>query len=62
LDTHGEPSREVESKEPSTPESMRELYYTYLSMLLDPMEGHDTARHDSELVEVSYAAQLLCRT
>jgi hypothetical protein len=29
-----------------------ELYYIYLSQLLHPTDGHDTARHDSELVKV----------
>ena len=42
-----------ESRQPCSPESMRELYYDYLSLLLDPIEGHDVARHDSDLVKVS---------
>ena len=31
-----------------------DLYYTYLSQLLDPVEGHEFARRDSSLVMVSF--------
>jgi hypothetical protein len=32
---------------------LKELYYTYLSLLLHPSDGHEAARHDSSLVRVS---------
>ena len=32
---------------------MKDLYYYYLSNLLHPQDGHDGARKDSKLVEVS---------
>jgi hypothetical protein len=31
---------------------MKEVFYTYLSQLLHPLEGHPTARYDANLVEV----------
>jgi hypothetical protein len=31
-----------------------DFYYTYLSQLLDPVEGHEFARRDSSLVMVSF--------
>jgi hypothetical protein len=34
-------------------EELDDLYYTYLSLLLHPFDGHDTARHDPSLVQVS---------
>jgi hypothetical protein len=33
-------------------EELNDLYYTYLSLLLHPMDGHATARHDRALVQV----------
>jgi hypothetical protein len=33
---------------------LKDLYYTYLSLLLHPSDGHEAARHDSSLVQVSY--------
>lgn len=30
---------------------LADLYYTYLTLLLHPTEGHDGARHDSSLVK-----------
>ena len=33
---------------------MKNLYYSYLSLLLDPIDGHDAARRDPALVKVSY--------
>ncbi len=30
-----------------------DLYYSYLSQLLDPVEGHESARRNSSLVMVS---------
>jgi hypothetical protein len=32
---------------------LKDLYYTYLSLLLHPSDGHEAARHDSSLVQVS---------
>jgi hypothetical protein len=32
---------------------LRDLYYSYLSLILHPRDGHDTARRDRELVKVS---------
>jgi hypothetical protein len=32
---------------------LKELYYTYLSLLLHPSDGHEAARHDHSLVQVS---------
>ena len=31
-------------------ENLNELYYVYLSLLLHPTDGHEAARHDSDLV------------
>lgn len=42
-----------ETRKPCEPEAMKELYYKYLSSLLDPIEGHDAARHNADLVKVS---------
>jgi hypothetical protein len=33
---------------------LKNFYYTYLSLLLHPSDGHEAARHDSSLVQVSY--------
>jgi len=33
-------------------EEMGEMYYTYLSLLLHPTDGHDAARRDAPLVKV----------
>jgi hypothetical protein len=33
--------------------TLQSLYYTYLSLLLHPMDGHDIARRDPALVLVS---------
>jgi hypothetical protein len=33
---------------------MLHLYYTYLTLLLHPVDGHDSARHDPRLVQVSF--------
>jgi hypothetical protein len=40
------PNKKKESDE------AEDLYYIYLSQILHPTDGHDTARHDSELVKV----------
>lgn len=32
--------------------ALADLYYTYLSLLLDPLDGHKAARNDPSLVEV----------
>ena len=42
-----------DGKKPSLDESLPQLYYSYLSRLLDPLEGQEAARHDGKLVEVS---------
>jgi hypothetical protein len=31
---------------------LKDLYYYYLSSLLNPQDGHETARHEKHLVEV----------
>ncbi len=40
-------------KKESIDESLHDLYYSYLSQLLDPVEGHESARRCSNLVKVS---------
>lgn len=35
-------------------EEMRNWYYSYLTLLLDPIDGHDAARRDPSLVKVSH--------
>ena len=42
---------------------LKDLYYTYLSLLLHPSDGHEAARHDSSLVQVSLfvVASLSCQ-
>ena len=45
LGTDSKPGQQVESWS-------EEFYYTYLSMLLHPIEGNDAARHDGPLVKV----------
>ena len=47
------PSTDGKQKEACTDEYLREFYYKYLSMLLHPVEGHDSARQNEELVQVS---------
>lgn len=37
----------------SSENEMNDLYYAYLSLLLHPQDGHDSARRDPELVKVS---------
>ena len=37
----------------STDEDMKEFYYSYLTLLLHPIDGHDTARRDPSLVKVT---------
>jgi len=36
----------------NTDQNLRNLYYYYLSSLLNPNDGHEVARHDAVLVEV----------
>jgi hypothetical protein len=43
---------DAEIKKPCTEECLRKLFYEYLSMLLHPVDGHDDARRDSNLVKV----------
>jgi hypothetical protein len=44
---------DAEIKKPCTEEEcLRKLFYQYLSMLLHPVDGHNVARHDSNLVKV----------
>ena len=45
LGKDSKPGQQVESW-------LEEFYYTYLSMLLHPIEGNDAARHDGLLVKV----------
>ncbi len=40
-----------ESRIPCSDECMEDLYYSYLSRLLNPFDGHETARHDDDLVK-----------
>ena len=42
-----------DSPSKSAGSDLKELYYYYLSNLLHPHAGHDAARHDAALVEVS---------
>jgi hypothetical protein len=46
-DTGSEPLTEALKVE------LKDLYYTYLSLLLHPSDGHEAARNDSSLVQVS---------
>lgn len=32
--------------------ALKDLYYIYLSQLLHPIDGHDVARHDGDIVKV----------
>lgn len=43
---------DAEIKKPCTEECLRKLFYQYLSMLLYPVDGHNVARRDSNLVKV----------
>jgi hypothetical protein len=36
----------------ATDEAFHDMYYEYLSLLLDPSDGHDAARQDVDLVTV----------
>ena len=45
----------VVSSSPPASETTNGLYYTYLSLLLHPMDGHETAVRDPSLVKVGYA-------
>jgi hypothetical protein len=36
----------------ATEEEFHDMYYEYLSLLLDPLDGHDAARQDVNLVMV----------
>ena len=38
---------------PNSRANMNDLYYTYLSLLLHPIDGHDSARRDPSLVKVN---------
>jgi hypothetical protein len=44
-------SKSTGSRIPCSDDCMEDLYYTYLSNLLNPMDGHETARHNPELVK-----------
>jgi len=50
-----DPSLSIASKKSCGDKELRELYYSYLSELLDPVEGQEAARHNSKLVKVNYA-------
>ena len=41
-----------DSRKSSVDEGLPELYYSYLSQLLDPIEGQEAARQNGKLVEV----------
>jgi hypothetical protein len=43
---------DTEIFKPCTEECLRKLFYLYLSMLLHPVDGHNVARLDSNLVKV----------
>ena len=47
---------------PCSEEIMSDLFYTYLSQLLHPLEGHDAARRDWNLVKVSSQNVLRCHS
>jgi hypothetical protein len=42
-----------ESKQACGDETLRDFYYSYLSQLLDPIEGHEAAKHNTKLIKVS---------
>lgn len=41
----------LERRPANSDEEMENLYYTYMSHLLNPLDGHEDARHDAELVK-----------
>lgn len=43
---------DAEIKKPCTEECLRKLFYQYLSMLLHPVDGHNDARLDGNLMKV----------
>ena len=49
----GSPLVDGTRKTASPGEDQEDLYFAYLSQLLDPVEGHESARRDSKLVIVS---------
>lgn len=46
------PTSATELKKSISEDILHDFYYSYLTMLMDPVEGHDDARHDANLVEV----------
>lgn len=48
-----DPALSDDSRKSCSEDTLREFYYSYLSQLLDPVEGQDAARHCTELVKVS---------
>lgn len=44
-------SGHVNSVMPCPNQILQDLYYSYLSQLLHPLDGHEDARHDSELLQ-----------
>jgi hypothetical protein len=44
-------SPQTSGESPCSDECMEDLYYSYLSHLLNPLDGHEGARHDAELVK-----------
>lgn len=42
-------------------DKLADLFYTYLTLLLHPIDGHSTARKDKEMVKVSLCEDSLLR-
>jgi hypothetical protein len=51
---------ETETKIACTEDCLREFYYSYLTMLLDPFEGHEAARRNAKLLKVNTSDNLHC--
>lgn len=52
-------SRKNTQASEATREEMKNLYYSYLSLLLDPTDGHDAARRDPALVKVRFQSSVV---
>lgn len=54
-----DPSLAVQSRKACSDDVLRELYYSYLSQLLDPVEGQEAARQSAELIKVRLEQQFV---
>jgi hypothetical protein len=51
LDPHRQPQDSLEHKQACSDDQMENFYYNYMSNLLNPLDGHEDARHDADLVK-----------